>query len=168
MLNTVSIQGRLIKDPILAKVGSGDTSLVKVTIAVDRDFKNKETGERSADFINVEAWRGTADFAARYLHKGDMTIATGRLQTASWTDSTSGEKKFMTKVVASSFYIIPGGGRTNGSGGGSNTFMSDAAFENGNDYMARQAQAQAGELNLSGGTFTEIPNGEDDGDVLPF
>lgn len=163
MLNTVSIQGRLVKDPMYARVGGNDTSLTKFTLAVERDFKNKETGERSADFINVEAWRGTADFAARYLHKGDMTIATGRLQTASWTDKNSGEKKFVTKVVADSFYIVPNGGRTN-----SSTFMSDAAFENGNDYMARKAQAQAGELNLSGGTFTEIPNGEDDGDVLPF
>lgn len=158
MLNQVTIQGRLAKDPQIAKVGN-DTSLVKVTIAVERDFKNRETGEKGADFINVEAWRGVADFAAKFLHKGDMTVVVGRLQTGSWTDSNTGEKKFTTKVVASSFYLIPGGGRTN-------TFTSDASFENGNDYMSRKAQAQADSVGLAGGSFTAIPNGEED--ELPF
>lgn len=160
MLNQVTIQGRLVKDPQFAKVGN-DTSLVKFSMAVERDYKNRETGERGADFINIEAWKNTADFAARFLHKGDMTVVVGRLQTGSWTDSTSGEKKFSTKVVANSFYLIPNGGRTGGV-----SKAADIAFENGNDYMSRKAQEQAGDLRLSGGTFTEIPGGEED--ELPF
>ena len=78
MLNKIQLQGRIVADPELRHTQSG-TSVASFRIAVDRDYK-KQDGSREADFINIVAWRGTADLVSRYFSKGQMIIVVGRLQ----------------------------------------------------------------------------------------
>ena len=67
MLNRIIIMGRLTRDPELRHTQTG-TAVASFTLAVDRDFKDKSTGERSTDFIDVVAWRQTGEFVSRYFH----------------------------------------------------------------------------------------------------
>ena len=71
MLNHITIMGRLGRDPELRHTQSG-TPVASFSLAVDRDFKDKNTGERTTDWIDVVAWRSTGEFASKYLSKGRM------------------------------------------------------------------------------------------------
>ena len=102
-LNHIDLMGRLVADPELRKVGD-DVSVVSFRLAVDRDRKNKDTGEREADFINVSAWRSTADFIAQYFAKGDMIVVSGRLQSRMYEDK-EGNKRSAYDVVADTVYF---------------------------------------------------------------
>ena len=77
MLNKIVLMGRLTRDPELRKTGSG-TAVTSFTLAVDRDFKTQD-GEKETDFIDIVAWRGTAEFVFKYLSKGRMAVVEGRL-----------------------------------------------------------------------------------------
>ena len=90
MLNNLSIIGRLVADPELKKVG--ETSVVNFTIACDRDYADKD-GQRSADFIDVQAWRKTAEFIAQYFAKGSLIALTGSVQTRNWEDQEGHKRK---------------------------------------------------------------------------
>ena len=103
MLNKIFLMGRLVADPELKQTPSG-VSVATFRIAVDRDFKNKETGEREADFINIVTWRATAEFVSRYFSKGRMAVVEGRLQTRSYTDK-DGNKRYVSEVVADNVYF---------------------------------------------------------------
>ena len=92
MLNSIVLMGRITKDIELKKVGS-DISVCKFSIAVDRKFKDKISGDKITDFIDCQAWRGTADFIARYFNKGSMIAVEGSLQQDSWTDN-DGKKRY--------------------------------------------------------------------------
>ena len=85
MLNHATIMGRLVRDPELRRTSSG-TAVASFTLACDRDYSDKQSGERETDFIDCVAWRSTAEFAARYFTKGRMAIVDGRLQIRNWTD----------------------------------------------------------------------------------
>ena len=102
MLNRIVLMGRLVKDPELRRTGSG-TAVTSVTLAVDRDFKEQD-GTRKADFIDVVAWKGTAEMLAKYFTKGRMTVVEGRLQLRDWTDK-DGNKRRTAEVVANSVYF---------------------------------------------------------------
>ncbi|MFR4757537.1 MAG: single-stranded DNA-binding protein [Evtepia gabavorous] len=73
-------------------------------LAVDRDFKDRETGERKADFINVVAWRQTGEFVSRFLTKGRLAVVEGKLQTRDYTDR-DGNRRYATEVVADNVYF---------------------------------------------------------------
>ena len=73
MLNKIFLQGRLVADPEMRHTPSG-VAVATLRLAMDRDFKDRETGEKKADFINVVAWRATAEFVSRYFTKGRMAI----------------------------------------------------------------------------------------------
>ena len=88
MLNHIVIMGRLARDPELRHTQSG-TPVATFRLAVDRDFKDKNTGERATDWIDVVAWRGTGEFVSRYFAKGRMAVVEGRLQMRDWTDKTA-------------------------------------------------------------------------------
>lgn len=103
MLNKVFLQGRLVADPKLRHTQSG-TAVATFRLAVDRDFKDKDTGERKADFINVVAWRSTAEFIARNFSKGRMIVVSGSLQMRDWTDK-DGNKRTTAEVVAENVYF---------------------------------------------------------------
>ena len=103
MLNHITVQGRLVRDPELRKLPSG-RSVTSVSIACDRDFVPKEGGERETDFIDVVAFGGTADHMAKFFTKGKMIIVSGRLQFRNWTDK-DGNKRRNAEVAADSLYF---------------------------------------------------------------
>ena len=102
-MNRITIMGRFTRDPELRFTQSG-TSVASFTIAVDRDFKDKDTGERTTDFIDVVAWRQTAEFVSRYFTKGRMAVVDGRLQLRDWIDK-EGNKRRIAEVVANNVYF---------------------------------------------------------------
>ena len=71
--------GRLTRDPELRHTQNG-TAVVSFSIAVDRDFKDKQSGEKATDFVDIVAWRSTAEFVDKYFSKGRMAVVEGRLQ----------------------------------------------------------------------------------------
>lgn len=84
-MNKVILMGRLTADPELRQTQSGISS-TRFTIAVNRRFTDKNTGERQADFISCTAWRQTAEFITRYFRKGSMICVEGTLRTGSYQD----------------------------------------------------------------------------------
>lgn len=102
MLNKTFLQGRLVADPELRHTTSG-VAVATFRLAVDRDFKDKNTGERQADFINVVAWRQTGEFVSRYFSKGRLAIVEGKLQ--SRTYDKDGVRQYITEVVADNVYF---------------------------------------------------------------
>lgn len=96
MLNVAVITGRLTADPELRKTTTG-ISVTSITVAVERNYKNGE--ERESDFINVVAWRGTADFVSTYFKKGQMIAIQGSIQTRNYEDK-NGNKRTAVEIVA--------------------------------------------------------------------
>lgn len=140
MLNSVILMGRLTRDPELRRTGGG-TAVTSFSLAVDRDFKS-QGGEKETDFIDIVAWRNTAEFVSKYFAKGRVAVVAGRLQIRDWTDKDGGKRR-SAEVVADSVYF-----------GDSKT--TDKAGAN---YDQQHYDPQ------SNGDFAEI--GEEDGE-LPF
>ena len=102
MLNKILIMGRLTRDPELRRTGSG-TAVTSFSLACDRDFKS-QSGEKETDFIEVVAWKNTAEFVSKYFSKGRMAVVEGRLQIRDWTDK-AGNKRTTAEVVADNVYF---------------------------------------------------------------
>ena len=102
MLNHITIMGRLTRDPELRYTGS-QIPVASFTLAVDRDVTD-QSGQRQTDFIDVVAWRSTAEFVSKYFTKGQMAVASGRLQIRDWTDK-EGNKRRSAEVVAEHVYF---------------------------------------------------------------
>ena len=102
MLNKIIIMGRLTRDPELRRTGSG-TAVTSFSLACDRDFKS-QSGEKETDFIEVVAWKNTAEFVSKYFSKGRMAVVEGRLQIRDWTDK-AGNKRTTAEVVAENVYF---------------------------------------------------------------
>ena len=156
MLNRIILMGRLTRDPELRRTQSG-TPVTSFSLAVDRDFKS-QSGEKETDFIDVVAWRSTAEFVAKYFTKGRMAVVEGRLQIRDWQDR-DGNKRRSAEVIADNVYF--GDSRPSGGNGGS--------FNDGPAYAAPSAPAYSaptgGYAAPVGGDFAEID--DEDGD-LPF
>ena len=114
MLNHITIMGRLTRDPELRRTGSG-IAVASFTVAVDRDFGNREGGERETDFIDCVAWRQTGEFVSKYFTKGSMAVVSGRLQIRNWTDK-EGNKRRTAEVVADNVYFGESKRQSEGSG----------------------------------------------------
>lgn len=97
MLNSITIMGRLTRDPELRRTGTG-IACTSASIAVDRDFGGKDK-PKETDFFDVVAWRSTAEFFAKYFEKGKMVVISGKLQSRSWTDK-DGNKRRAVEIVA--------------------------------------------------------------------
>lgn len=102
MLNRIVLMGRLTRDPELRRTQSG-TAVTSFSIACDRDFKS-QSGEKETDFIDIVAWRGTAEFVSKYFAKGRMAIVEGRLQIRDWTDNNGGKRR-SAEVIADNIYF---------------------------------------------------------------
>ena len=168
MLNKVFIMGRLARDPELRHTQTG-TAVASFTLAVDRDFKDKSTGERSTDWIDVVAWRQTGEFVSRYFTKGRMAVVEGRLQIRDWTDK-EGNKRRSAEVVADQVYF--GDSKRDGDGGGysggySQGGYSQGGYQQGNHggYSAPASPSGYGAPPADGDQFAELT--DDDGE-LPF
>lgn len=109
-LNRIILFGRLTKDPEHKQISSG-ASVCKFTVACDRQFTNKQTNERECDFIEVQAWRGAADFVSRWFKRGDAITVEGSLHNNNWTDN-EGKKHYSYIVNAENIGF--GGGKSNG------------------------------------------------------
>lgn len=103
MLNHIVIMGRLTRDPDLRYTQS-QTPVASFSLAVDRDFNSRETGEKQTDFIDCVAWRSTADFVSKYFTKGSMAVVTGRLQIRDWTDK-EGNKRRNSEIMVENIYF---------------------------------------------------------------
>ena len=102
MLNRIVLMGRLTRDPELRHTGNG-TAVASFSLAVDRDFKS-QSGEKETDFVDIVAWRSTADFVSKYSIKGRMAVVEGRLQIRDWTDKDGGKRR-SAEVVAEHVYF---------------------------------------------------------------
>ena len=102
MLNHIVLMGRLTRDPELRRTQSG-IPVASFTLACDRDFGSNGQ-EKETDFVDVVAWRSTAEFVSKYFAKGRMAVVSGRLQIRSWTDK-DGNKRRNAEVLADSVYF---------------------------------------------------------------
>lgn len=112
MLNRIVLMGRLTRDPELRRTQSG-TAVVSFSIACDRDYA-AQGAERETDFIDIVAWRGTAEFVEKYFSKGRMIVVGGRLQIRNWQDK-EGNKRRSAEILADSVYF--GDSKRDGDGG---------------------------------------------------
>ncbi len=171
MLNKVFLMGRLVADPELRHTQSG-VAVTSFRLAVDRDFKDRETGERKADFINITAWRQTGEFVARYFTKGRMAVVEGRMQVREYNDR-DGNRRYATEVVADNVYF--GDSRRDSDGAGSYTPAGNRSYD-APPPPAANSYAPPANNNYApaGGTYPTTPAvdqfadlTDDDGD-LPF
>ena len=102
MLNKIIVMGRLTKDVEMRHTQSGN-AVASFTIACDRDFKAKN-GEKETDWLDVVAWRNTAEFVSKYFSKGRMAVVEGRLQTRTYEDN-NGNKRKVSEIVADNVYF---------------------------------------------------------------
>ena len=148
MLNKIILMGRLTRDPELRRTSSG-TAVTSFSLAVDRDFKS-QGGDKETDFIDIVAWRSTAEFVSKYFTKGRMAVVEGRLQIRDWTDKDGGKRR-SAEVVAD------------------NVYFGDSKRDGAGDYGAAPAYGMPTRAPMApmGGQsdFAEI--GEEDGE-LPF
>ncbi len=115
-VNKVILIGNLGKDPEVKYTPQG-TPVAKITLATNERFKGKDgQWQDRTEWHNVVLWQRLAEIAGEYLKKGGKVYIEGRLQTRSWDDKTSGQKKYMTEVVANDLVLL--GGRGEGAGGG--------------------------------------------------
>lgn len=150
-MNQIVLMGRMTRDPELRHTPN-NVPVASFTLAVDRGFTSKESGERQTDFIDVVAWRSTAEFVSKYFAKGQMTAVTGRLQIRDWTDK-DGNKRRNAEVVADNIYFTESKRSREGNAGGGG--IAEAKDDYGSDYSSE----------VAGSDFTELDM--DDGD-LPF
>ena len=106
MLNKWIGMGRLTRDPNFKQTPTG-TSVAEFTLAVDRDFV-KQGELRQTDFLNITAFGPKADFVSRYFHKGQLVAVCARIETSSWDDSQTGQKRFAINIIAEEVHFAEG------------------------------------------------------------
>lgn len=112
-MNTVILIGNLANDPEMRSTQSG-IKICSFRLAVQRNFVNGN-GVREADFINIIAWRETAELCGKYLSKGRKVAIDGRLQSRSY-DAQDGSKRYVTEVVCNRVEFLPSGSRASAPG----------------------------------------------------
>ena len=168
MLNRIVIMGRLARDPELRRTQAG-VPVASFRLAVDRDFRDKTTGERATDWIDVVAWRQTGEFVSRYFSKGRLAVVEGRLQMRDWTDK-EGNRRTSAEVVAENVYF--GDSKRDGDGGSYSQGTSySSGYSQGGGYSPAPSAPAAdpfggyGAPPADGDQFAELST--DDGN-LPF
>ena len=136
-VNKVILIGNLGKDPEVKYTPSG-TPVAKITLATNERFKDKngEWQDRT-EWHNVVLWQRLAEIAGEYLKKGGKVYIEGRLQTRSWDDKNTNQKKYMTEVVAQDLVLLGGRGEAGDGGGG---YARGAAA--GNNFDQRTPEAE--------------------------
>lgn len=175
MLNKVFLQGRLVADPELRHTSNG-VATASFRLAVERDFKDKESGERKADFVSVVTWRQIAENVSRYFTKGRMAIVEGKLQTRDYTDR-DGNRRFVTEVVADNVYFGDSKkddrGAAPSTGGNHSSYGAPPQQAPGGSYGAPQ-QAYGGYGSYGSNAYPTAPGPDqfadltDDDGELPF
>ena len=153
MLNKIIVMGRLTRDPELRRTQSG-LAVTSFSVAVDRDFKS-QSGERETDFIDVVAWRQTAEFVSKFFTKGRMAVVEGRLQMRDWTDR-DGNKRRSAEIVADNVYF--GDSKRDGADRGDSF----------GGYSAPAYNAPAGGYSAPVGGASEFAEIDEEDGELPF
>jgi single-strand DNA-binding protein len=161
MLNRIVIMGRLTRDPELRRTQNG-TAVTSFSVAVDRDFKSRESGEKATDFIDVVAWRQTAEFVCQYFTKGRMAVVEGRLQIRDWKDK-DGNNRRSAEVVADNIYF--GDSKRDSADGGS--FNQSQGYAQSFNQVPPQQPAYQAPQNVSAAPSDFSMLSDDDPD-LPF
>ena len=161
MLNRIVIMGRLTRDPELRRTQNG-TAVTSFSVAVDRDFKSRESGEKATDFIDVVAWRQTAEFVCQYFTKGRMAVVEGRLQIRDWKDK-DGNNRRSAEVVADNIYF--GDSKRDNADGGS--FNQSQGYAQSFNQVPQQQPAYQAPQNVSAAPSDFSMLSDDDPD-LPF
>lgn len=147
MLNKIFIMGRLTRNPELRRTQNG-TAVAGFALAVDRDYKNAD-GTKETDFIEVVAWRSSAEFVSKYFAKGRMAVVEGRLQIRDWQDK-DGNKRRNAEVVADNVYF--GDSKKEGDSSGGSYGGSSGGYK---------AAGKAVDVEPGEGEFAEIEDEED-------
>jgi single-strand DNA-binding protein len=114
-VNKVILVGNLGKDPEVKYTPQG-TPVAKITLATNERYKDKDGNwQDRTEWHNIVLWQRLAEIAGEYLKKGGKVYIEGRLQTRSWDDKQTGQKKYMTEVVANDLVLLGGRGDTGGS-----------------------------------------------------
>ena len=166
MLNKVILMGRLTADPELRQTPSGISSC-RFSIAIDRSYKSRDTGERQTDFINVVTWRQTAEFVSRYFSKGRMIIVEGSLRNNNYTDS-NGVKHYSMDVQADnvSFGESKAASAASSGIGDVNGFQQPSEYQN-NRVQEAPAKSQPADDSIQLGDLGDFEEILSDGEV-PF
>ncbi len=138
MINSVTLVGRLTKNPEMRTTPSG-VEVGNFTLAVNRTFTN-QNGERDADFINCIVFRKQAVNVNQYLSKGKLAGVVGRLQTRSY-DNKEGQKVFVTEVVCDNVQFL----EPKDSQNGSNSYQNGTSYQKGNNYTQNNQNVQQGQ-----------------------
>ena len=172
-MNKVILMGRLTADPELRQTQSGIASC-RFTIAVNRRFVDKNSGERQADFITCVAWRQQAEFITRYFNKGSMICVEGNLRTGSYQDKNHSDVTHYTTEVFVDNVEFTGSKSESGNGGGYQNNGGYGAPQNNynNNYsdppqQAAPQQPAQGNDSMSYGNLSDFEEILSDGDV-PF
>ena len=159
MLNRIILMGRLTRDPELRHTGSG-TAVASFSLAVERDFRDKTSGQRTTDFIDVVAWRQTGEFVSKYFTKGRMAVVEGRLQMRDWQDR-DGNKRRSAEVVADNVYFADSRREGDGQDGGYAPASSGYT-------PAPSSYAPPANQNFGSGPVSDFAKVSDDDGELPF
>ena len=159
MLNHIVLMGRLTRDPELRRTGSG-VAVASFSLAVDRDYA-AQGAEKETDFVDIVAWRNTAEFVSKYFAKGRMAVVTGRLQIRNWQDK-EGNKRRSAEVVADNVYF--GDSKRDNADGGS--FNQSQGYAQSFNQVPQQPAYQAPQ-NVSAAPSDFSMLSDDDPD-LPF
>lgn len=143
MLNVICLVGRIVHDPELKQTNSGN-EVTTFTVAVERN-RTGQDGQRMVDYIDIVAWRKTAEFVCKYFRKGSWIAVNGSLQTRSFEDK-NGNKRKVFEVVADNVHFA-----------GSKAEAADSG----------EAVAPQGSVDSLGSRLQELNEAEDDSD-LPF
>ena len=172
-MNKVILIGRLTADPELRQTQGGVASC-RFTVACDRRFADKNTGERQADFISCTAWRQTAEFVTRYFNKGKLICVEGTLRNNNYQDKNHPDvTHYTTDVLVDNVEFVGGKGENGGNGGGYQNNGGYGAPQNNynNNYSAPPQQAApqqpAANDSMSYGNLSDFEEILSDGDV-PF
>lgn len=157
MLNRAVLTGRLTRDPELRYTTSG-TAVASFRIAVDRQFRNQQTGERDADFINCVIWRKSAENFCNFTHKGSLVGIDGRIQSRSY-ENQQGQRVYVTEVVVDNFALLDS--RNSGSSQQGGQFGGQAAPGQG------QGSYQGGQQNNGYGNNRPAQNAPQSGSNNP-
>ncbi len=154
MLNHIVLMGRLTRDPELRYTQS-QMPVASFSLACERDYGGRDGSEKQTDFIDIVAWRQTAEFVSKYFTKGSMAVVSGRLQIRDWTDR-EGNKRRNAEVVADNVYF--GESKRSREESGGNTYR-------GGDSAPTRDNYQNFDNTSGGSAFSDLSDADGE---LPF
>lgn len=174
MINRAIITGRITKDLELRKTQTG-ISFVRFTVAVNRAFTNKNSGEREADFIQVIAWRGLADNLCKFMGKGSLVGIDGAIRTGSY-DNSEGKRVYTTEIQADNIQFLEGkkNNESQGGYGGQPQYNQPSYNQQGYSNQQQPYNPPANNHGFGGGPVNDNPFANNKGPIeveesdLPF